>query len=67
MIPRLSITGENAGALNFFIEFKSPILSADSEIKNKNGDIFFNNWEEISLVCWSKPKAKRRTISFEKK
>ena len=43
MIPKFSITGENAGALNFFIEFKSPMLSAESEIKNKNGDIFLNN------------------------
>ena len=51
IIPRLSMTGENAGALNFFIEFKSPILRAESDIKNKNGDIFFNNCEETSLVC----------------
>jgi hypothetical protein len=51
IIPRLSMTGENAGALNFFIEFKSPILRAESDIKNKNGDIFFNNCEEASLVC----------------
>ena len=51
IIPKLSMTGENAGASNFFIEFRSPILRAESDIKNKNGDIFFNNCEETSLVC----------------
>ena len=67
IIAKLNITGENAGAKNFPLEFKRPILNADNDIKNKKGDILFNKFELNSNWSSENPNAKSDTISLEKK
>ena len=65
-MPAFIRTGEKAGALNFWAEFKRPIFNADSEIKNKKGDILLSKLAESSFVASSKPKAKILISSVEK-
>ncbi len=65
-MPTFIRTGEKAGALNLWAEFKRPIFNADSEIKNKKGDILLSKLAESSFVASSKPKAKILISSVEK-
>ena len=67
IIPIFIKTGEKAGGLNFFKELSSPILSADRDIKNKNGAIRFKRSADKVLDSESNPKANNRIISSEKK
>jgi len=67
MTDKLNIVGEKAGAKNLLLEFNSPILKADKDIKNKNGDIICSI-SELSLIFSSvKPEANILIKLSEKK
>ncbi len=66
IIPKLKIVGEKAGTKNLLLEFRSPILKADKEMKNKNGDIIFSNSELIRIFSFVNPNANNLINSSEK-
>ena len=63
---KLKIVGEKAGTKNLLLEFRSPILKADKEIKNMNGDIIFSNSELMRIFSSVNPNANNLINSSEK-